>query len=327
MTSRHTTQSARSWRDIPQQVSARALSSEGRRRLTWRVVKMIGGVAVVGALVWGGFQVAATLQEGPKQAGAMQSAPVKDLVLVTDGVLNQAWLSRTLALPKNTSLMALDLFQLRNRVMASGQVRSATLTRSFPATLAVSLAERMPVARLSAQDRDGTVRTMLVARDGVVYEGFGYDPAMLTTLPWLAGVKLTRVGGTFQPIAGMEPVAELLAKAKLEAEHLYATWRVVSLARLEGDNEIEVTTKDELKVRFGTTEDFFRQLANLDAILDAAAAHPEKTPREINLAVGSQVPVAFGDAAPAEAGPPAGKVSPAPAAPLPRLVLPQFPKP
>ena len=328
MTSRHTTQSARSWRDIPQQVSPRALSSGGRRRLTWRVVKTVGAVVICGALVWGGFQVAATLREGQKQpAGAMESAPVKDLVLVTDGVLNQAWLSRTLALPKNTSLMALDLFQLRNRVLASGQVRSATLTRSFPATLAVSLAERMPVARLSAQDRDGSVRTMLVARDGVVYEGVGYDPSMITTLPWIAGVKLTRVGGSFQPIAGMEPVAELLAKAKLEAEHLYATWKVVSLAKLEGDNEIEVTTKDETKIRFATTEDFFRQLANLDAILDAAAAHPEKALREINLAVGLQVPVSFGDAAPAEPGTTAVKTSSAPAASAPRLVLPKFPKP
>jgi cell division protein FtsQ len=184
MTARHTTQNARSWRDIPQQGSPRALSSEGRRRALLRVLKTVGIVVVVGALAWGGIQVAGTFREGAKPAnGAAQSAPVKDLVLVTDGVLNQTWLSKTLALPKNTSLMALDLFQLRNRVTASGQVRSATLTRSFPATLAVNLSERAPVARLSAQDRDGDVRTLLVARDGVVYDGVGYDAAMIGTLP------------------------------------------------------------------------------------------------------------------------------------------------
>lgn len=327
MTSRHTTNPARSWRDIPQQMSPRALSSEGRRRASLRVLKTTGILVVVGALTWGGFQVAGTLREGPKQqTGAMQSAPVKDLVLVTDGVLNQAWLSHALALPKNTSLMSLDLFQLRNRVLASGQVRSATLTRSFPATLAVNLTERMPVARLSAQDRDGTVQTMLVARDGVVYDGIGYDPAMIATLPWLAGVKLTRVGGTFQPIAGMEPVAELLAKTKLEAEHLYGNWKVVSLARLESDAVIEVTTRDATKIIFGINEDFFRQLANLDAILDAAAAHPEKTLREINLAVGPQVPVAFSDT-PAEAVPAAGRASPPASPAAPRLILPSISKP
>jgi cell division protein FtsQ len=185
--------------------------------------------------------------------------------------------------------------------------------------LSISLAERSPVARLSTQDKDDMPRTLLVARDGVVYEGEGYDAKMVETLPWLAGVKLTRVGGTFQPIGGMESVAELLAKAKLEAEHLYATWKVVSLARLDSDGEIEVTTRDAARITFSVTEDFFRQLANLDAVLDAAAAHPEKSPRAINLAVGPQVPVAFNDVAAASA------TAPTPAAPaVAPLKLPSF---
>ena len=322
MSSRHaTTPPARSWREIPQQVNRRAMSSGSRRRVVLGGLRTAGIVAVLVGAVWGGWEVAATFQSNSRKVTELApSAPVKDLVLVTDGVLDQAWLARTLALPKNTSLMALDLFQLRTRVLASGQVRSATLTRGFPATLAVSLAERMPVARLSAQDREAEPRTLLVARDGVVYEGVGYDPAMVQTLPWLAGVKLLRAGGSYQPIAGMESVADLLAKAKLEAEHLYDTWRVVSLARLDSDGELEVVTREGTKITFGLNEDFFRQLANLDAILDAAKAHPEKSPREINLAVGAQVPVAFSAGEPADATRPK---PPAPAAPS--LVLPVFP--
>jgi hypothetical protein len=323
MNPRNTTTPARSWRDIPQQMNTRAMSSEGRRRVVLRILKTAGILVVLAGLVWGGLEVAATFQENPKKAPeAMQSSPVKDLVLMTDGVLDQAWMNRALALPKNTSLMALDLYQLRTRVLASGQVRTATLIRSFPATLTVSISERTPLARVSVQDKDAAPRTLLVARDGVVYEGMGYDPKMIETLPWLAGVKLARVSGAFQPIAGMESVSDLLAKAKLEAEHLYDTWRVVSLARLEADGEIEVTTRDAAKITFGINEDFFRQLANLDAILDAAAAHPEKSLREINLAVGAQVPAAFNDAAPADAVTP-GRAAPAAPA-LPRLVLPSF---
>jgi len=180
----------------------------------------------------------------------------------------------------------------------------------------------MPVARLLAQDKDIGQRTLLIARDGVVYDGSGYDPIMIQTLPWLDGVKLTRAGVGFQPIAGMESVADLLAKAKLEAEHLYATWKVASLARLESDGEIVVTTRDATKITFGINEDYFRQLANLDAILDASAAHPEKTLREINLAVGTQVPVAFNNATPAEIAP-AGRSAPTASAVQP-LLLPTF---
>lgn len=284
------------------------MSTEGRRRLAFSVLKTTVFVVTVAALSWGGYQVISTLQEGPgRNKVSVPAAPVKDVVLVTDGVLDHAWVVRALALPKGAPLLSLDLFALRARLIATGQVQSASLTRNFPATLMVTLSERMPVARLQLQDQAEERRTLFVARDGVVFEAQGFDPKMVETLPWLAGMKLTRQGNAFLPIAGMEHVAELLAKTKLEAEHLYAGWKVVSLARLAADGEIEVGTKDGLKIIFGTREDFFRQLANLDAILDAVRARPEKAPRTINLAVGGQVPVTFEDVAPADGAPlPAG---------------------
>ena len=137
----------------------------------------------------------------------------------------------------------------------------------------------------------------LVAREGRVFEGIGFDEGMIETLPWLDGVKLVRQGETFLPIAGMDTVAELLAKAKMEAEHLYRTWRIVSLARLESDGEIEVRDKNVSKIYFGTNEDFFRQLARLDLLLDTARLQTEQSPNVINLAIGSQVPVTFDDPA------------------------------
>ena len=138
-------------------------------------------------------------------------------------------------------------------------------------------------------------RFALVARDGVVYDGVGYDPAMLRTLPWLDGVKLLREGSGFARIDGMETAADLLSRAKFEAEPRYSTWRVVSLARFKEDGDIAVRTADGLTIIFGTREDFFRQLARLDLLLDTAAKAPAGQPavREINLSLGSQVPVAF----------------------------------
>ncbi len=289
------------------------MSAEGKRRATLRMLKIAGTVVSLGLLAWGGLEVADALRDQPGSASSVPSAPLSELVLATDGVLDRAWVSRTLALPRGASLMSLDLFQLRARLLASGQVRAATLTKNFPATLAVNLSERSPVARLQVQDSPDEARTLLVARDGTVFEGINYDPKLVETLPWLAGLRLTRQGGVFQPVPNMETVADLLAKAKLEAEHLYATWRTVSLEFLAKDNEIKVATRDGQAITFSTTEDYFRQLANLDAILDAAKAHPERALREINLAVGSQVPAAFSPASPAD-GAPATPVRPAPPA-------------
>jgi cell division protein FtsQ len=276
--------------------------------MTLGVFKTVLAVAAVGALGWGAYETAAVLGgHSQRVTRGVSTAVVKDVVFATDGVLDRRWIVETLALPKDAALMDLDLFQLRARLVASGQVLSADLTRNFPSTLAVHVTERSPVARVMAQVGTEPPKPYLVARDGVVYAGLGYEPAMLDSLPWLDGVKLTRRGDRFEPIARMATVADLLGKAKLEAEHLYRTWQVVSLARLESDGEIMVKSAPVETIRFSVTEDYFRQLARLDALLDKVRERTDAPLREVNLAIGAQVPAAFDD--------PALSPTPAPAKP------------
>jgi cell division protein FtsQ len=266
--------------------------------MVWNGFKTVMAAAIVAGLGWGGYEIATALRGKPNPfSGAAQSEPVREVVLITDGVLNQEWLVQTLALPRNASLMELDLYRLRATLMATAQVRSATLTRNFPSTLTVSLSEHSPVARVMAQIGSGDPRMFLVAREGIVFDGIGFDEELILSLPWLDGVKLVRNDDGFVPIAGMETVADLLAKAKMEAEHLYRSWQVVSLGRLESDGEIEVRDRNVAKIFFGTNEDFFRQLARLDLLLDKVHEQTEKSPNVINLSIGAQVPVTFDDPA------------------------------
>lgn len=306
---------ARSWRDIPQQVKPRAMSGDGRRRLVFKIAKFAAISSVLGLLVWGGANLVLIFRAGPQHMPVQADAvPVRDIVLTTDGAVGHAWVVQTLALPRKATLMELDLFQLRERLLASGQVRAASLTRSFPATLMVTLNERQPVVRVAAP---GGGATLVVARDGVVFSAVGYAAADVAALPLLDGVKLEPQGGRFAPIAGMDYVADLLVKARMEAEHLYRTWRTVSLAGLAHDGELAVQTEDGLKVVFGTRESFFPQLARLDLLLDTARAQSPSPPREINLAIGAHVPVAFQALAAAPAKPARGRAEPkTPPAPI-----------
>jgi len=293
------------------------MSREGRRRVRLGLLRAVGGVAVLGLLAWGAWEVATALQDGGKSApSAADTGPIRAISLATDGVLDRAWLTRTLALPRNSTLMGLDLGQLRARVLASGQARTAAIVRDFPSTLSVRISERAPVARIQAPGGDPAPHALLAARDGVVYEGFGYDPAMIDSLPWLDGATLAREPGQFPVVEGMPAVAQLLSSAQLETGPVYRTWKTVSLARLESDGEIDVRTSQGLKVTFSAQDDFFRQLAKLDMLLDLAKAQPDKSLREINLALGGQVPVAV-TAAPDPTGaplPPAGS-GPTPSTP------------
>jgi hypothetical protein len=274
---------ARSWRDIPQPVVPRAMSREGRWRLTMAVVRSTFVVLVCAAALWTVWYVAMSMQDNT-------GTPLKAAVLKTDGVLDDAWLARALALPKHSSLVQLDLEQLRSRLLADGQIVSATLTRDFPDRLVVQVTERVPIARVMLESA-GQQHVFVVARDGVVYDGKGYDEATIALLPWLDGVEIVPEGHGFRPIAGMAEAAELLGKARLEAEHLYLTWAVISLARLETDHQIEVRTKNgPCLIRFSTRDDYFRQLVKLNYVWDQITRVPDAK-ATIDLSLGQDVPV------------------------------------
>ncbi len=314
---------ARSWRDIPQPVKPRVMSRGGRWRLAASLARVLAFVAVVIVVAWGAWEVIAALRANPSNMpAAARTVPVKNFVLKTnaDGVLDAAWLRSALGLPKGATLMELDLQQLRARLLADGQVSVASLTRNFPDTLEVRIAERAPVARLQAQFGDGAERTLLVARDGAVFPGHGYDTARIETLPWLAGFKLARAGGRFAPIEGVNVAADLLAHAQLDTPHLYAAWQVVSLARLASDREIEVQTKTGTTVVFGAEGDFAVQLAKLDFQLELLAKATAPVAK-INLALGREVPVSFVAPLAAASNTTASAAKPAKTAPAPFISL------
>ncbi len=300
--------SARSWRDIPQTIAPRAMSSTGRKRMIFANTKAIAALLIGCVSLWGGYEIFQTWETNPAKLKApVKSAPVKNISLRGQNlVLDQPWVMRTLALAKNADLMELDLYALRERLLASGQVRAAELTRKFPDTLVVSIEERSPVARINARFGEGSPEEFLVARDGFVYRGACYKDDVVKSLPYLAGVSLKRVGGKLQPIDGMDTVADLLVTARTNVPALYRNWSVVSLDKFSSDGQIAVESADTGVVTFGTRENFYKQIARLDFILDQSKANPSPTPlKAINLAVGEQVPVSF-QSAPAQPATPAG---------------------
>jgi len=282
----------RSWRTIRQEVSAPAMSRKGRKRQVGRWLKLSLLSLSLGVAGWGLFTVVHSwTTDRTALATAVHSAPVREVVLITDGVLAQKWAAGVLALPKPVSLMALDLPALRDKLTAHGQVRAAVLTRNFPDTLVLNLQERSPVARVQASDNSGGTKQLLVAKDGVVYEGLNYDKALLASLPWLDGVRLVKTGGGFAPIPGMADVSDLLSKAQLDAPHLYRGWLVVSLARLAEADEIIVKSRDVPQIVFSRKRDFFKQVAQLDYVIDAAQVLAEPNLQSVNLTLEGQVPV------------------------------------
>ena len=290
------TPSSRNWRDISQSVKPRVMSRGGRWRLFLTGLRMASVGMVLGALGWGVWVVTAALQDSPQRVpAAAKAVPMRapELVATRDGVLDHAWLVRTLRLPAGISLTELDLGRLRARLLADRQVLTADLTKVFPDRLKVWITERAPIARARIED-NGVLRDLLIARDGMAFSGTGFDPAMLETLPWLDGVKLARDGNAYRAVEDLEPVGRLLADAQFWAPHLYRTWQTLSLARLSADREIEVLTKGGiiavLSAKNELHREFVVQLARLDHITDQLSRRPHAWAR-IDLSLGREVPV------------------------------------
>jgi cell division septal protein FtsQ len=266
------------------------MSREGRRRLVLGIVRIMAVSSVAALVLWGAWEVVRAVRENSHPSVVAKGQMVKDIRLITDGTLDRSWVLSALALPKNATLLGLDLKKLRDRILAHGQVIHATVEVEYPTTLVVRTKERFPVARVRIES-EGGLKDLLVARDGVAFAGVGFDVAMTDALPWLKDVNVL-------PVAGMAMVSDLLTKSKLEAEHLYQTWHAVSLARLESDGVIEVQTKNDLRVRFATNQDFFLQLARLDWILDNAGRGTGQVPSRIDLTNHVQVAVVLAPPAP-----------------------------
>lgn len=278
------------------------MSRGGRWRRALAGVRRVLAATVlcgVAGVVW---LVTLALSGDPRRVpAAAKAVPVRHFDLSTSmgGVLDSDWLQNTLALPRGTALMEVDLDRVRTRLLADGQVATASVTRRFPDRLAVRITERSPVARVRVE-ADGEPRDLLVAPDGVVFGGHGFDPAMVATLPWLSGLTLFPVGTGFRPIPGMARVTRLLVDAQFGAADLYRDFQHVSLARLESDKVLEVTMKSGTVVVFDALGNYFVQLAKLDFLVEKLAGVPAGRAR-VDLTFGQNVPVMLEPVAVADA--------------------------
>ena len=279
-----------SWKDIDQDVKAKSISETAFKRILLarcRAAAVIVGSFLVLAAGLRLFVMNEDLSVSLSKAG--RALPIKDIIVESDA-LPRDWVLEYLGLNEGEpDLLGLDIGQLKGKMESHPQAFSVEVARQLPDTLFIAVNEREPVAKALAEDATRGRITLLVDRFGVVYEGIGYGAKQIKSLPYLDGVRLKRSEGGFEPLVGMESVANLLSQARDIAPHLYQSWKVVSLAEYP---RLIVKSGFVREIVFEKDEsDFRRQLSRLDYIVDYYKSHAYRKVAKVDLTMNSQVPV------------------------------------
>ncbi len=288
---------AQSWHELAGPRRKRVNSPQARRRRVARLLKWLGLLLLVGAVVSGGVLGFRALRDRDKPIQLnTPSREIEQLLFDTDGVLPDRWLSQVIGLRRGMTMMGVDLQEMKARLEAQPQVRSAAVERVFPNALKIRLREHEPVLRLAIEGPDGRTEQRIVSRAGTIYSGTGYPRATLSRLPFVAPYRYP--DGSFTPLRGMDRVAELLQVARRKQPDFFRTWRVVSLEHFSGDEDlpgqvIEIRSTRIARVLFSASKDFNLQLDRLQVIFDYLARRGEPSLKRVDLSLRGSAAVQF----------------------------------
>ncbi|KAF0095719.1 MAG: cell division protein FtsQ [Puniceicoccaceae bacterium 5H] len=285
------------WRSLQTQKAKRKVRPQTRqaRQRRWLKGLRVTALATLSLLLVGGLAWSVWFANDNWEvlSTPRPESQLQEIQVTTDGVLTRDWIIGHLELSAEPNPLELDLFALKQQLESQPQIASAELRLELPGTLHVDVLEREPVLRMRTRWPDGSTGVALIARDGTVYEGYNYSRERLMRLPGAVGIRLVSTGpGRYEPIQGVDVVADLLEVAAHRAPELSQDWKLISFERFDGD----VNAPDALITIYGRyvhewvfspAEDFPSQLA--------AARQLYRQAKSSRLSTLAQVDVSFPD--------------------------------
>jgi len=287
-----------SWRSLGGgKKSTRIKSPQARKRRQLQIAKLVGALllcfAVIGGIVWA--ILALKNREEPIQI-TTPSNPVEQIIFDTNGVLPSAWLGTVIELRRDTTMMEIDIHEMKRQLEASGQVKTASVQREFPNALKIKIEEHEPVLRMRVMGANEQPELRIVSRAGTIFQGVGYPQATLSQLPFV--VPYRHLTGGIKPMGGIEQVADLLELTRRTQPNFFRTLQLVSLEHFSGDPDlpgevIEVRTTMVPRIIFGTNTDFAQQLDRLAVILNYVQARGNPALKRVDLSLPKDAAVQF----------------------------------
>jgi cell division septal protein FtsQ len=287
-----------SWRALPGGSKRTSIKSpQARKRRKLKIARLLAVLLVffglIAAIVWA--VVAFKNRKEPIHL-ATPSKPVEQIIFDTDGVLPPSWLGSVIELRRDTAMMEVDIYGIKQQLEAQGQVKFASVERHFPNALRINLQEHEPVMRMRVMGKNGQPELRIVSREGTLYHGVGYPQATLHQLPFVVPYH-HREGGVL-PLRGIDKVADLLEVTRRTQPNFFKGWKLVSLEHYSGDPElpgqvIEVRTTLVPRIIFGFNTSFEQQLDRLAVIINYVQSRGNPALKRIDLSLSGSAAVQF----------------------------------
>lgn len=190
----------------------------------------------------------------------------------TNGSLDHDWLEQTLDIPSDTSLMELNLLELKNSLLKIGQVADAQVQRRHPDILRIKVTEHLPILKIYIADPEMGKKCLLVSEQGVVFNGVGHPAGVVSELPILFGGRLLKGEDGFLPLEVVRKIKPLMDTTREHYPHLLRDWNRIRFDVAQGGKDLEglirIRSKQAREVIFSTEMDYLTQLNRLEYVLN-----------------------------------------------------------
>lgn len=286
-------QPSEGWHLFEALTSRSGAAKKKRRRLSGTQLRLLKISAVVVCCIVGLVLARLALQK------ALYDNPEFTLQVIdfeTDGVIGREKIIETAGLEEGMKMMTLDIEDIRNRISAVPEIRSAKIERDLPDRLAIKVEEREPIAWLSCGTANVRARTqshpkhgirgLLVDESGVIMECNQLLPRYVQ-LPVIHVRELgqDRPGEVVEP----EQVVTALQLLQLTRKVLFADSLIVKDLKLENEYSIVAEFNSGAVATFGL-DDLDAQISRFRRIHEIALQKNERI-GTINLLVNRNIPV------------------------------------
>ena len=186
---------------------------------------------------------------------------VRRVTIEGNRIVETAEITQLIKVPKNAQLQDVDLMAVRHDILSHHFIKDAVVERDLPATLKVTVKERVPLAIINSSeilylDEDGVVLPHSISKQL-------FDLPVLTGMP--EGMALTP--GTMINHPDIQEALQILTDSKLVSKDLY---HLISEVRLRNGGDIVLyATEWGVPIIFGHGE-IASKLVRLESFWNSA---------------------------------------------------------